>query len=214
MEELMTHVLAALDDTSAAPVLETAAYIAQSLGAVVRAVQGEPWSDEAQEQAAALGIPLELLAGPAQSAVLDAADDPDLALIVVGLRITADQIPGKLVHALADQLRVPLVLVPEHAVPVVAGDALGQIRQPIAHVLTELAGATGEVLAQLATALRRHEQGHAHSHEDAHAERRETHHRAPRAVGRADVPGQHVPLPTPADRVPDRIRSELVVEVR
>jgi nucleotide-binding universal stress UspA family protein len=113
----MTHVLAAMDDPSTAgPVLDTAVLMSRSLGATLRAVQSAPGITQAQARAAALGIELELLSGTIDETVLTAATDPAVGLVVIGLhREEGRKVPGHLVHALADRMRMPLVLVPEHA---------------------------------------------------------------------------------------------------
>lgn len=113
----MTDVLAAVDATDAAePVLRTAALVAQALGRPVRAVHAEPLPAAVQDQAEALGVELQMLSGPADQAVVEAATDPAVDLVVVGLHGTSEPpAPGRTVRALAGRLNVPLVVVPASA---------------------------------------------------------------------------------------------------
>ncbi len=110
----MTDVLVAVDDTGAAsPVLRTARLIADRLGRPLHAVHAGKWSVAAERQAAALGIPVELVSGPPEQVVASAATDPEIELVVLGLhRLPGRHVAGHMVSSLAGRTTVPIVVVP------------------------------------------------------------------------------------------------------
>ena len=110
----MSQVLAALDDTGAAsPVLRTARQLAEGLGRSLRVVHAGPWPASAGREAAALGVDVDVLTGPAEQELVSAAMDPGVDLVVMGLhRVPGRHDTGHLVTTLAGRVSVPIVVVP------------------------------------------------------------------------------------------------------
>jgi nucleotide-binding universal stress UspA family protein len=111
----MTVVLAAIDQTPAArPVLATAVAIAHVLGAVPRAVHARGDGLRVPEQdAAAFGVPLTVVDEPPVTAIVKAANDPEVALVVLALRGQPDRdAAGGTALAVMAQLTRPVLFVP------------------------------------------------------------------------------------------------------
>lgn len=132
----MSIVLAAVDASAAArAVVETALGIGRLMGADVEAVHvGDERVETLEALAAGSGVPLRLLRGPVDEALLDAVADPRVVAAVVGARAT----PGGRRPAGRTALRVV-----EHAskpTVVAPPDVVGISSRPFRRLLLPLEG--------------------------------------------------------------------------
>lgn len=115
----MRTILVALDATAAArPVLDTALALGRLTGAAVEAVHVRDGATEIPETLADRGgVPLRLLDGPVEPALLRALAVPDVIAAAMGARTVAgDQRPtGHTALRVLEQARKPLVVVPPGA---------------------------------------------------------------------------------------------------
>lgn len=115
----MTIVLAALDSTAVArPVLETALGIGRLMGAAIEAVHvGDGPPDTPRELAKRNGIPIRLLEGAVEPALLEAVAQPDVIAAVLGSRSTpGDHRPtGHTALQVLQAARKPIVVVSPEA---------------------------------------------------------------------------------------------------
>lgn len=132
----MRTVLAAVDASAAArPVLETALGFAELTGASVEAVHvGDGATDTPASLAERAGVPLRLLQGPVDGALLDALAAPDVIAAVLGARGTpAGRRPaGHTALRILERAGKPIVVVPP--------DAVGPSPRPIQRLLLPLEG--------------------------------------------------------------------------
>jgi hypothetical protein len=120
----MTVVLAAIDTTPAArPVLATTVAVARVLTAVPHAVhaRGDDHTADhtaAEAEARSFGIPLTVVDAAPVTAIVEAAEDPDVALVVLALHGQPTRHPaGHTALAVVTQLTTPLLVVhPEERV--------------------------------------------------------------------------------------------------
>lgn len=111
----MTVVLAAIDSTPAArPVLATAVAIARVLNATPAAVHARsPDLRIPAEEAGAIGVPLALADGQPVSAIVEAAERPEVAMVVLALHGQPGRhAPGHTALAVVAQLTTPVLIVP------------------------------------------------------------------------------------------------------
>jgi len=112
----MSHVLAALDTGAAArPVLETALSIGRLFGADVEAVHVHDGSDETPSVLASRNeVRLQILAGPAEAALLGAISAPDVVVAVMGARRTPSgrRPTGHIALQVLERANKPIVIVP------------------------------------------------------------------------------------------------------
>lgn len=132
----MRTVLAAIDASAAArPVLETALGFAELTGASVEAVHvGDGATDTPASLADRAGVPLRMLQGPVDDALLDALAAPDVIAAVLGARGTpAGRRPtGRTALRILERAGKPIVVVPPEAV--------GPSPRPIRRLLIPLEG--------------------------------------------------------------------------
>jgi nucleotide-binding universal stress UspA family protein len=123
----MKKIIAALDNSLAAmPVLKTARALGKLLGADVEAIHVDGNGNRIVRAATDIArVPLRFLDGDVVEAVIAAAEEHDVVLIVVGARGTpgSDHSLGTTALSLAERVRSPLVVVP----PV--GKAGGRLRR-------------------------------------------------------------------------------------
>jgi nucleotide-binding universal stress UspA family protein len=123
----MKKIIAALDNSLAAmPVLKTAQALGKLLGAVVEAIHVDGNGNRIVRAATDIArVPLRFLDGDVVEAVIAAAEEHDVVLMVVGARATpgSDRSLGTTALSLAERVRSPLVVVP----PV--GKAGGRLRR-------------------------------------------------------------------------------------
>jgi nucleotide-binding universal stress UspA family protein len=157
----MTTVLAAIDDSAAAPtVLEAARVVAQLLDAHVRAIHvTENAKTTATAVAARAGVALRKVAGDPVEGIVGAAAEDDVALVVVGAR---DQPAGRrpvghVALSVVEQVHKPTLVVPPDARLPAPGEACRRALVPlngrrdsadaVAAMLRQLAGAGVELVA-------------------------------------------------------------------
>lgn len=118
----MRTVLAALDTSAAArPVLETALGLAELTGATVAAVHVHDGPEETPALLTAHdAVPLQVVHGPVQTALLEALADPAAILAVFGARATPGgrRPVGRTALRILEQTSKPVVVVPPEAVGV------------------------------------------------------------------------------------------------
>jgi nucleotide-binding universal stress UspA family protein len=122
-------ILAAIDDSWAAkPVLETAVELGRLLQATVEAVHvRENGAETARAVAEACGVPLRMFAFAPVPALIDALNDADVLLAVIGARgLPGGPRPaGHIALAIVERATKPVVVVP----PEVSGPRPGGIRR-------------------------------------------------------------------------------------
>jgi hypothetical protein len=132
----MNTVLAALDASPAArAVLETASGVGDLMGADVEAVHaGRHLPETLETLAARHGVPLHLLRGPAERALLDAVAPADVVAAVLGARATPGgrRPTGHTALAVMEGTSKPTVVVPP--------DAVGVTPRPLRRLLLPLNG--------------------------------------------------------------------------
>jgi nucleotide-binding universal stress UspA family protein len=108
-------VLAALDDTATAwSVLATAERTGDILGAQVRAVHVRAAGGGVPPRLAGMGLPLDVMRGAAVPRILEAAEETDVAALVIGARDRAGDGPvlGSTAAGVATAIGKPVVVVP------------------------------------------------------------------------------------------------------
>jgi len=121
----MKKVLAALDTSPAArPVLETALRVGQLVGASVEAVHVHDRTLETLETLTSRArVPLRVVSGPVERALLEAVEAPEVVAAVLGVRSTAGgrHPAGRTALAVLKKAPKPIVVVPPEAVGVSPG---------------------------------------------------------------------------------------------
>jgi hypothetical protein len=131
----MSTVLAALDATPAAgSVLSTAVAIGESLDADVRALHVGSVGGEPRAVAAAVGVPLAVVSGNPVPAIIEAGEQGDVLLVIVGLPRLPGQQPAR---------RTALSVAARFSKPVVAVPPEERVRDPLRRVLFPLDGTRG-----------------------------------------------------------------------
>src|SRR3954468_23858579 len=131
----MSTVLAALDATPAAnSVLSTAVAISRSLDADVRALHVGYGDGAPRAVAAAVGVPLTVVAGNLVPAIIEAGEDGDVLFVIVGLPRLSGQQPAR---------RTALSVAARFSKPVVAVPPEDRVRDPVRRVLFPLDGTRG-----------------------------------------------------------------------
>jgi len=155
----MSIVLAALDTSATArPVLTAALGIGELTGAAVEAVHVHDGpADTPESLATRSGVPLRVLPGPVERALLRAMAEPEVIIAVIGARATPGgrRPVGRTALHLLERVHKPMVVVP----PEVAGSSPRPFRrllvplegteassQPIADVLRSLLATEVEVV--------------------------------------------------------------------
>lgn len=154
----MTIVLAAIDTSAcAAPVLSTAAQVAALFAATARALHvREDGSDMPSRLARAAGIELRETTGQPVSAIVQAAAESDVAVLVLGVRGVrgGPQPAGSTALEVITRVAKPVVVVPPHAPPpgpfrriLVPLEGTSESSQPLAETIERAIRADIEIIA-------------------------------------------------------------------
>jgi len=146
----MATVLAALDNSLAInPVLVTARALARALGDRVEAIhiRGEG-EESAVEATRAAGVPLTCSSGPVVEALVGAAQEPDVAVLVIGARGTtrSGHPLGSTALAVVTSITTPVVVVPP------AANVAARLRRVLVPLDAASAGLAPHSLIELAEA--------------------------------------------------------------
>lgn len=133
--ESHSRVLAAIDDSpAAAPVLAAASTLATLLDATLEAIHvHEAGKHTARAVAEHAGVELRIIDGDPTTEIVRAADDPDVALVVIGARAHpgGSRPAGHITCSALEQLAKPVLVVPPETQPAGAARAVRRALFPL-----------------------------------------------------------------------------------